>query len=443
MQNHKTTLFIMNIRYLFVASLFLQPFLIFGQRTYSNDMIVVDITKLKTGYWHAENQSDSVYLNISSSICYYSEKDSVPRKARMYADLTYVSLDKPQKVLEERTIIIEFDNLDTLPEPYRTSEIRIPDFNSTFEESEFKNKELITTTYTPKVFIFKRLLPNKLILQEKDSLKQLFVFDKLKGEKPDFRQIQINKLDKMANKIGGFWGNQQANSFFFVEKSNISPENWLRYEPNLSGSSIVFSINTNDSITARRDFLDISWEHDSEYILRLVLSEIGKYKLDFITDKELLLTNDSAHIKEYYSKLAIEPFPDSILRGLQSKAWCDTTFNDYDQKIDTTVFDFGERADVPNRDDIFQRPYGHYFGRYPHSDIFLDFFAFHGHYYFIKTTHGAIDLWEIVALKPNSLIVKSYQTVYYRDEPEKLVTKKYFLHPQNSEYFEKGRRIRY
>jgi hypothetical protein len=443
MQNHKTTLFIMNIKYLFFTALFLRPFLILSQITYSHDMIAIDITKLNTGYWHAENQSDSVYLNISSSICYYSEKGSVPRKARMYAELAYVSLDKPQKVLEERTIIIEFDNLDTLPEPYRTSEIRIPDFSSTFEESEFKNKELVTTTYTPKIFAFKRLLPNKLILQERDSLKRLFVFNKLKGEKPNFRQIQINKLDTMAKKIGGLWGNEHANSFFFVKEPYISPENWLRYEPNLSCSSIVFSINTNDSIMARRDFLDITWEKDSEYILRLDLSETGKYKIDFITDKKLLLTNDSVHFKAYYSKLAIEPFPDSILRGLQSKAWCDTVFNDYEQKIDTTIFDFGERADVPDRNDIFQRPYGHYFGRYPHSDIFLDFFAFHGHYYFIKTTHGAIDLWEIVSLTPNSLIVESYQKVYFREESEKLVTKKYFLHPQNSEYFEKGRRIRY
>jgi hypothetical protein len=433
----------MHIKYLFVATLLLQSFLISGQRMDSDNILEIDITKLKIGYWHAENQSDSLYLSIKNSKCYFSEKDSLPRKARLYADLAHVSVNKPQKVISERTIIIEFDNLDTLPEPYRSSEIRIPDFNSTFEEFEFINKELITTTYAPKVFIFKRLLPNKLILQEKDSLKRLFVFNKLQGENTLFQQIQINKLDSIAQKIGGFWVNKKGNSFFFMEKPYQSDEYWLKGKPVLSSSGAVLSVKANDSITARHEFLDIRWEHDSEYILRLALSQTGKYKIDFITDKELLVTNDSVHFKEYYLKIENNPFPDSILRGLQSKAWCDTSFNDYYQKMDTTVFDFGEMADVPNRENVFNRPYGHYFGRSPHSDIFLDFFAFNEHYYFIKSTHGAIDLWEIIALTPNSLIVKSYQRVNYGDEQDKLQIKTYFVHPLNSEYFEKGRRIRY
>lgn len=103
----------MNIRNWLIVIVLLNPILAFSQRYLGPNLIEIHITKLKEGYWHAQNQSDSVYLNIEKAKCYYTENGS-KRIAKMSATLSNVALGQPQTVLEENPITIEFDYLDTL-----------------------------------------------------------------------------------------------------------------------------------------------------------------------------------------------------------------------------------------------------------------------------------------------------------------------------------------
>lgn len=412
----------MNIKHCFFIFLLFNTFSLSAQRTSREGIIEIDYTQLKKGIYHAEAQSDSVYLDILYSKCYYSEFDSKPYKARMYARLTYVSTDKPQIPLEEKPIIIEFDNLDTLPEP-RRNEDYIP--NLPLEDEN------------PITFIFKRLLPNRLVLQEKDSLQRVLVFNKLKGGYPKFIQIQLDKLKSLAPHVEGIWSNNLNQTAFIAEKPRLDIDYSLLYAPSLNSTGISFSI-FKDSIIAKQIHVGIEWVHDSEYIFSNDYSKLNQFKIKSLTDKVLLLYNDSLKTSQNYSKLPKTVFPDSILRGLKNKVWCDTSFNKLYNRIDTLIFDFGGIKDTCNNEDSFLQCEGYsYSASIFHTSIFLRFATFNNHNYFIKMTHGSIRLWEIIDLTPESLTLKGY------DEDDKLEIKKYFLHPKNDEFFINGQRTRF
>ena len=409
----------MNIRNWLIVIVLLNPILAFSQRYLGTNLIEIHITKLKEGYWHAQNQSDSVYLNIEKAKCYYTENGS-KRIAKMSATLSNVALGQPQTVLEENPITIEFDYLDTLPEPRESN-----DFVTRFYEEE----------NPPKVFVFKKYTPTQFIIQEKDSLKRIFVFDKLTGNYPQFIQKQVNKLKEIEPKIGGFWVNYQTQQSLCIEEPSFFPEYHLSLE--LSPLSIYTSKFLTDSLISKKKYTDIEWVNDTEYVFRIELDgRYKRYRIEQLTDSLLILTNDTLKKREVYTKASVIPFPDSILRGLKNRAWCHASFNEYNNVIDTLVFDFGANTDTCSNEGIFLNCEGHGYNEW-HSMHSLSFITLFNRCYFIKTTHGSIRLWEITNLTNDSLTLKGF------DDHGKLEEVTYFLHPQNKEYFKNGRRLQY
>ena len=430
----------MNIKYPFFLAFMLVPILILaqsdskdefpnfngGSRKYqqaNSNFAEIDITKLKKGYWLAENQPDSVYLNVESSKCYYYHTSLMPREAKMTAKLAHISADKPQKFISEEMIEIQFDYLDTLPAPHYASEW---------------NRPLSYGDQEPKVFLFKRLTPEAFIIEERDSLKRTFVFHKLQSEKPLFQQMKIEKLKEIEKKLSGLWVNKENGHSVLMGKAYMLSEYFLKFSPELSLTSVSFLPITQDSIKAEKTYTDVQWCDNSEFVLSDFSENWNRYKINKLNETNLILTNDSMKIHDEYTKTLPYLFSDSILRGLRDKVWCDTMYNEYERRVDTLAFDFGETSDKIEYKDSFLKSYGHcYNGGLFHSDAFIDFFSFKNHHYFIKTTHGSITLSEIISLSPEHLKIR---TQY---ENDKVKVTELFLHPQNSEYFKDGHRLQY
>ena len=382
------------------------------------DLLERDITQLQGGYWLAENQSDSVYLNIIDRRCYHYQKE---KKAQMLAQLVIISSDKPQKLIKEVLVNIEFAYLDTLPEPRYTNMYYLNGYQSdTIEQS----------------FIFKQLLTNKLIIQEKEGLKRVFIFNKLPFEKPLLHQIKIDKLREIGKTISGLWENRKNGQFILMLESDLKIENSLLFPPQLSMRHIVFSSSKKDAFEAKFSYSDIQWSDNFDYKLSSNLLEKGDYTIKTFTDKHLSLLIDSTNIEETFDKLPNEECSDSLLFALRNKAWCSASFNDYSQKIDTLVFDFGDKTDFYRHNDMSLEAHGHrYMGHHPTA--FYKFFRFKNHYYSMNSAHFSIELWEFINITPNSIKIKA------TDYEGQSSIKEFFLHPNNEDYFKDGHRIKF
>jgi hypothetical protein len=385
-------------------------------------LIEIDISKLKKGYWLAENQTDSIYLNILDTKCYYYDKDTKPFTAKMTVKLTHVTAEKPQKVISDNYSEIHFEYLDTLPEPRYSSK----------HFSNYGEKN-------PKIYIFKKLLPNKLILQEKGNLNNTLIFNKINTEYPLFRQVQIEKLKEIKSKVIGLWKSKIEEKYYLIGGyPTISSDNWLENPPEILTTSIKLLQLEQDSVKAEKMYSYIQWSDNLEYTMQFSSSQKDKYKIEKLDSNSISLVIDSLNIKEDYFKMPFDQFPDSILRGIKNKVWCDTIFDSYTQKIDTLMFDFGDNLDTCKYEDIFFSCSGHLYDRGFHNMAHFDFFTFKNHCFYIKLTHGSIRLWEIVNLS------SQYLTLRTTDEDDKIEIRQLFLHPQNKEYFDsQGRRMKY
>lgn len=384
-------------------------------------LVEIDITKLKKGYWQAENEkSDSLYIKILDTKCYYYENQFSPNKAKMLAKLTRVTTTKPQTVTE-KFIEIQFDYLDTLPEPRYSSEL----FYNTYGWEKLE-------TYT-----FKKLLPNKLIIQGIDIPSKPLVFNKLSSEFPLFKEQQLYKLRSIEKKLTGTWKNKENERFILMGDSNIGMDNYLEEPIELSISTISFDAISKDSIKAQEQDLNIMCKGDSEFIMNIYPYERSRYRFELIDDYNFEMSIDSLNIREKYTKSITELFPDSIILRLKNRVWCDTIYNEFSNTTDTLMFDFGEISDNCDYNNSFLacKGYDYNMGLF-HSSIFFDFAVFNNHYYFKKTTHGSISFWEVLSISANKLVIKKF------DEGRTL-KKELFLHPNNSDFFINGQRTRF
>ena len=417
----------MNIKYLGLFIFGLSPIFILAQTTNNDSFgfikngksVGINITALQKGYWLAENQTDSIYLNILDTRCYYNEKDTLPYKAKMSARITYVNSNKPQKILSDEFIEIQFEYLDTLPVPQ-------------YDIGSYENDEKTQ----PKIFVFKRLLTDKLIIQEKDSLKRILVFNKLPSENPLFQQIKIDKLKEIEKKFSGLWSNKENTQFIMLGKAYLDVSPYLKYPPQLDLSVISFLQITKDSVSTENTYTKVEWSDNSEYIWSNA-SEKKAYKIDKLDDNNIDLAVDSLHIHAEFSKLPPQFFPDSILRNLEYKVWCDTIFITDEQKIDTFLFDFGDKLSTCGYQNNFLSCFGHLYDGGFHDMIFFEFFSFKNQHFFLQAvTHSSNRLWEILKISPDYLKIQKI-------EEEDVKIKELFVHPKNAEYFNKQQRIKY
>lgn len=387
--------------------------------------VEIDLTQLKAGYWHAENTSDSIYLKIDDTKCYYNEMASRPYKAHLRAQWLRLSVDKPQQIIEENTIDIEFTNLNTLPEPRYSSSYYPPlRPDVSFLHDETRVHECV----------FMRLLPNLLIIQEKDSLKRILTFHKLFSEQPLAYQKQIDSLKRIENKLIGRWKSTHKEEYWIFGKGSLD----LKYHGMALNFIPFFIKEKNETLLLNKHYMNIVWNNDSEYLTKLPFNNNPYSFFPEINNNFIVFRNDSLNLYEKLVRIPSETFPDSILNKLINKVWCDTVIELDSARIDTFLFDFGIDKEPYKSVGEFVESKGYSYNTSSfHAFISFDFFRIKEHYYFQEISHGGIYIWEILEVLEDKLVLREIKENGYS------APRTFFLHPQSKEFFSNGYRIRF